>query len=179
MENKSITITNRDEHKLQSTLSKITCEILNDIDANELGRSEIETIVKKIKQSIDDGVSAYLNAGERYCLPLHIDLQELDSLLSDPKVDEDEIIDELSLLTTAIILFNLSRYYKNTLLSSDLNDHHAQMLQAVNSFANKFYRDDMIQGCEFHITHSECIMDYEIEFLLCWLEVATKEEWTI
>ena len=171
MKNESTTITNRDERKLPNTLSQITFEQLNEIDANELGRSEIETIVKKMKQSIHEGKTK--------SLPFHINLYNLDELLSDPKVEQDEIIDELSLLATAIILFNLSRYYKNTLLSSDLNDHHAQMLQAVNSFACTFYNDYMIEGLEFQIVHADCIMDHEMSFLLYWLEVATKEEWTI
>ncbi len=179
MENENITVTTRDERKLPNTLSKITFEKLNEIDANELGRSEIETIVKKMKQSIDDGLYAYLHEEKISNFPLRINLYILDELLSDPKVDQDEIIEELSLLATAIILFNLSRYYKNTLLSSDLNDHHAQMLQAVNSFAYTFYSDYMIEGLEFHITRSNCIMDYKMDFLLYWLEAATKEEWTI
>jgi len=180
MKNENINVTTRDERKLPNTLSQITFEQLNEIDANELGRSEIETIVKKMKQSIDDGLYAYLHEGKTKSLPFHINLYNLDELLSDPKVEQDEIIDELSLLATVIILFNLSRYYKNSLLSSSRNDHHSYMLEAVNSFANKFYGRHMIEGLEFYIVRSSnCIMDYEMNFLLYWLEVATKEEWTI
>lgn len=178
MENQNKLEIKKGESTLQNTVNQITFDKLNEIDANELGRREIKTIVKKMKQSINDGLDAYLHAGKRNCLPLHIDLQQLDELLTDTRVDKDEIIDELSNLAIIVIIFNLSRYYKNSLLSSNRNDHHSYMLAAVNSFANKLYYR-MEDGLEFHITCANCIMDYEMNFLMYWLEVATKEQWTI
>ena len=113
MKNENINVTTRDERKLPNTLSQITFEQLNEIDANELGRSEIETIVKKMKQSIDDGLYAYLHEGKTKSLPFHINLYNLDELLSDPKVEQDEIIDELSLLACQISQHPSTRFTKN------------------------------------------------------------------
>ena len=173
---------NTGKHMLQNKLSQICFNKLNGIKADELGRTEINNIEEKCKQSMEDELSSYLNGGDSYCLPFHIGLQALEKLFSDPKIDEKEVIDELSLLCTTISLYNLSEFYKNSLLSSDRNNHHAYMLKAVNSFAHTFYSDHMLEGLEFYIVSSCCIMDYEIDFLLYWLEFATLEtkvEWTI
>ncbi len=171
------------EQKLQSTLSQIAFDTLNKIDADELGRRDIKIIVEKMKQSITDSLSAYVDEEESYCLPLHIELKNLEELLRDPLIDSDEIADELSLLSTAIVVYNLSHYYKNSLLSSNRNDHHAYMFQVVNSFACDFYRDYLVDGAEFYIVRHNCtIMDYEMDFLLHWLEFGTpetKEEWIL
>ena len=181
MQNMNPIIVKTDEHKLQNTLSQITFDKLNEIKADKVGRTEINNIEEKFKEEIDHGLFVYLKRGQNYYLPFSIGIQELDALIKDPKVDEQEVVDELSILFTAISLYTLSKFYETSLLSSDRNDHHAYMFKAVNSFAHTFYSDHMIEGLEFYIIRPGNRID-EMNCLLYWFEFATVEtveEWTI
>lgn len=169
MQNMNPIIVKTDEHMLPNKLSHFNFDILNEIKADELGRTEINHIAEKFKQAMEDEVSSYLNGRDRYCLPFHIGLPILAKIITEPKADHEDAIEDLSDLYTTIILYNLSEYYKNSLLSSARNDHHAYMLLAVQNFTRKFYRDYMVEEIALSIILST-IGEDRMAFLYCWLE---------
>ena len=174
MENKNTNVTTRDEHKPQNIFKELNLDKLDEIEADELGKNDIKSIVSHLKQTLNKVCDEYVK-GEWNCYYHYtINFVELEELLKHRSEDREEIIEELSLLFIAMILYTLREHYKEKLLTDGRNDHHAFMYQAVNKFARKFYGDYMIEATEFAIADT-CVLYDNINNLLYWLEFATAE----
>lgn len=177
--NKEIIKLNPVELKLQKLPDTIDFSLLDKIPANKEGVDEIVGFIERCKNGITDSITAYLN-DERYPY-YHMNLSELEKLLHKQEVDFDEMVTEMSLFFSMLVVYSLSEYYKNCLISVERNDHHAQMYQLLSSFAYQLYSDYLVEAMDFSIV-GKIICEDSMHCMLYWFEFATpltNKEWIV